>query len=284
MDGLVKLSLQGNAIKAIDLKEYRWSRLEMLNLSHNKIDSLQGLASLQSLIALNLDSNALSALSLPTGTHLPRLRILRVSNNRLTQLDVGSMPHLRTLYADNNALSGIAQLGKLSKLENLSVRNQAGRGFKLLTRDVRDVKRLYLSGNPLKSDFLQEPCYNLVYLEVAACRLTGLPSGEGGMGRLVPNLRVLNLNYNFLEDVRALEGLTRLQKLTIIGSRLKKTKPLIRLVQQMPDVEMLDFRLGAWLAIIYIYLQSSDRSAIYLEVAGGRHMEERAHADLDFSG
>ena len=94
-------------------------------------------------------------------------------------------------------------------------------------------------GNGLKRDFLTEPCYNVVYLELAACRLTALPEG---MCRLVPNLRVLNLNYNFLEDVRPLEGLKRLQKLTIIGSRLKNTKPLIRLLENMPDVEMLDFR------------------------------------------
>jgi protein NUD1 len=98
---------------------------------------------------------------------------------------------------------------------------------------------VHLPGNPLKRDFLDEPCYNVVYLELAACRLTALPEG---MARLVPNLRVLNLNYNFLEDVRPLEGLTRLQKLTIIGSRLKNTKPLIRLLENMPDVEMLDFR------------------------------------------
>jgi hypothetical protein len=129
---------------------------------------------------------------------------------------------------------------------------------RFLARDVRDVKRLYLSGerpelivcrrpklipfsgNALKYDFLEEPCYNLVYLELAACRLTGLPEG---MARLLPNLRVLNLNYNFLEDVRGLEGLGRLQKLTIIGSRLKNSKPLIRLLEHMPDVEMVDFRL-----------------------------------------
>lgn len=147
----------------------------------------------------------------------------------------------------------------------------------ILTRDVRDVKRLYLSGelgslpplpsirgldslvpehlvtlialffffpplptgNPLESTFISEACYNMIYLEVAACRLTALPED---MGKLTPNLRVLNLNYNFLEDARPLEGLTRLEKLTIIGSRLRKTKPLIRLVQRMPDIEMLDFR------------------------------------------
>lgn len=95
------------------------------------------------------------------------------------------------------------------------------------------------TGNPLKAPILKEACYNLVYLELAACRLTSLPEG---FGKLCPNVRVLNLNYNFLEDVRGLEDLTRMQKLTIIGSRLKSTKPLIRLVQRMPDVEMLDFR------------------------------------------
>lgn len=95
------------------------------------------------------------------------------------------------------------------------------------------------AGNPLKGRFLEVPCYNLVYLELAACRLTSLPED---MARLAPNLRVLNLNYNFLEDARPLGGLERLKKLTIIGSRLKGTKPLIRLLQGMPDVEMLDFR------------------------------------------
>ncbi|KAF8909016.1 hypothetical protein CPB84DRAFT_1766683 [Gymnopilus junonius] len=239
MDVLAKLSLQGNAIKTIDFAQYRWPRLEMLNLSNNRLDSMQGVSSLQSLVALHADMNSLSELGVDEA--MPRLRILRVSGNRLQNLDVGGMPNLRTLYADNNGLASLAKVDRLTKLENLSLRNQSGRGLKLLTRDVRDVKRLYLSGNPLASDFLVEACYNLVYLELAACRLTALPEG---MGRLLPNLRVLNLNYNFLEDVRALEGLTRLQKLTIIGSRLKSTKPLIRLLRQMPDVEMLDFRMN----------------------------------------
>ncbi|KAF8895303.1 hypothetical protein BD779DRAFT_1797151 [Infundibulicybe gibba] len=239
MDGLVKLSLQGNCIQSVDLAQNRWTRLEMLNLSHNRLDSIYGLASLPSLIALNIDHNVLGNLELDGP--MPKLRILRISGNRLHQLHVAPMPNLRTLYADNNSLSSLVKVNRLTKLEHLSLRNQSGRGLNLLTRDVRDVKRLYLSGNPLKPGFLEEPCYNLVYLELAACRLTALPED---MSRLLPNLRVLNLNYNFLEDARPLEGLTRLRKLTIIGSRLKGSKPLIRLLQRMPDVEMLDFRMN----------------------------------------
>jgi hypothetical protein len=86
---------------------------------------------------------------------------------------------------------------------------------------------------------MTEPCYNLVYFELAACRLTSLPQN---FAKLIPNVRVLNLNYNFLEEVKPLEGLTRIKKMTIIGSRVAGTKGLIRMAQGMPEVEMVDFR------------------------------------------
>lgn len=86
---------------------------------------------------------------------------------------------------------------------------------------------------------MTEACYNLVYFELAACRLTSLPAN---FSSLVPNVRVLNLNYNFLEEVGPLEGLRRMKKLSIIGSRVKGTKGLIRMVQRMGEIEMVDFR------------------------------------------
>ncbi|KAG6909261.1 hypothetical protein DXG01_001323 [Tephrocybe rancida] len=281
MDGLVKLSLQGNSIRMVDLNQYRWARLEMLNMSQNKLDRILGLASLQALVLLNIDNNEVKELELDGS--MAKLRVLRASGNRLHQLRVALLPNLRTLYADNNSLTSLVKVDRLTKLENLSLRNQSGRGLNLLTRDVRDVKRLYLSGNPLKAGFLSEPCYNLHYLEVAACRLTALPED---MARLVPNLRALNLNYNFLEDVRPLEGLTRLRKLTIIGSRLKSTKPLIRVLQRMPDVEMLDFRMNpctlGWYLPLLVKdmpgaLQPSEGSAMG---RGWQEMDSKFRRDL----
>ncbi|RDX46502.1 hypothetical protein OH76DRAFT_1457148 [Lentinus brumalis] len=240
MDGLIKLSLQGNVIREIDLNDFRWTRLEMLNLSHNRLSSIGGLASVPSLVALNLDNNLLGEFEPEVA--MPRLRILRLSGNRLQTLNATPFPNLRTLYADNNSLGSIVKAYRLTKLENLSVRNQSGRaGLSISIRDVRDVKRLYLSGNPLKPGFLSEPCYHLVYLELAACRLITLPAD---FSRMVPNVRVLNLNYNFIEDPRPLEGLTRLRKLTIIGSRIKGAKQLVRMVRGMKDIEMIDFRMN----------------------------------------
>ncbi|KAI0259785.1 hypothetical protein BC834DRAFT_832867 [Gloeopeniophorella convolvens] len=239
MDCLVKLSLQKNSIDSADFTQYSWPRLEVLNVSQNRIQRVAGLSLLPSLVVLNLDNNSLDELE----AHgiLPRLRILRLSANRLKRLDASRFPSLRTLYVDNNSLAEISHANRLNKLENLSLRNQGGKGLSLPICDVRDVKRLYLSGNALPPDFLSEPCYNLVYLEAAACRLSKLPTN---LSTLVPNLRVLNLNYNFLDDVKPLEGLRRLNKLTIIGSRLKGTKGLIKVLRGCPDVEMVDFRMN----------------------------------------
>ena len=59
---------------------------------------------------------------------MARLRILRLSSNRMSSVNAARFPNVRTLYADNNVLGAIGQAQRLGKLENLSVRNQRGRG------------------------------------------------------------------------------------------------------------------------------------------------------------
>jgi len=73
------------------------------------------------------DNNSLGELAL-TGS-MPRLRILRASGNRIHQLNVASVPNLRTLYMDNNSLASLIKVDRLTKLENLSLRNQSGCGL-----------------------------------------------------------------------------------------------------------------------------------------------------------
>ncbi|KAF8489402.1 hypothetical protein JB92DRAFT_3013454 [Gautieria morchelliformis] len=272
LDGLTKVSLRNNRITQVDCSELHWPRVELLNLSGNRLGGIAGLSCLASLSALNLDHNSL--VSLDADGPMPRLRTLRVSNNRLARLDASRFTHIRTLYADNNQLCGVDGARKLHKLENLSLRNQNGTGLTLSTTDIRDVKRLYLSGNPLSWSFLQEPCYNLVYLELAACRLTQLPHEAC---RLLPNVRVLNLNYNFLTDARALDGLSRLRKLTLIGSRLKGTKPLIRMLRRMPDMEMLDLRMNPCTLGWYLPVLVQD-------VPGALQPSEAARSGRDVKG
>lgn len=71
------------------------------------------------------DNNSLGELIVEGA--MPRLRILRLSGNRLQELNAAPFPNLRTLYADSNALGPIHKAHRLTKLENLSLRNQSGR-------------------------------------------------------------------------------------------------------------------------------------------------------------
>lgn len=81
---------------------------------------------------------------------------------------------------------------------------------------------------------------------MASCKLTSLPPN---LAACVPNLRVLNLNYNFLSAddlIRALSfggGLRRLKKLTVVGGRVKGWKSVVgKLVKGLEELEVLDFR------------------------------------------
>ncbi|KAG8907834.1 hypothetical protein FRB99_002007 [Tulasnella sp. 403] len=255
LDSLVKVSLKGNRLVEIDFGAFEWPRVELLDLGNNNLRRVDGLGELTELISLNLDNNRLETLS--SEVALVKLRVLRLSANLLTRLDVAVFPNVRTLYVDNNRLSELVHADRLTRLENLSLRSQGGSGLKLSTRDIRDIKRLYLSGNPLnEQELFAEPLFGLVYLELAACRLSALPAN---MSQMVPNVRVLNLNYNFLIDVaKPLGGMTRLRKLSVVGSRLKATKPVVRMLQRMPEMELLDFRMNPFSLGWYLPIMVKD--------------------------
>lgn len=265
------------------------------------------------------DSNSLSSLPLLAAsgsTPLP-LRILRVSNNRLTSLDVTSLTHLRTLYADYNSLAQVHGLGRRGTVENISLRGQrlrpasftASNGrtekkaeFDLNSRDVRDAKRLYLSGNPLAHSFVFAPnpppthMYDLLYLELASCRLTSLPLT---FSSLVPNLRSLNLNYNFFSSssapgaegkgekglITALSGLTRLRRLSVIGSGVREIKTVLGAVKGMKEVEELDFRMNPCTLSWYLPLlvpQEKEKPASASDDSADVTKKEWAARDISF--
>lgn len=240
IDCLVKLSVAGNALEEVDFSNAKWDQLETLDLSRNKIRSIRGLERLKSLTTLKLDANCLTALE-PTSA-MNNLRILRVSDNDLSALDVSLFPRLRTLFADNNALPGLSRSGGGGhRIENLSLRNQAVASFTLTPEDVQAAKRLYISRNRIDSDFLATPVYSLVYLEAAACQLSDWPTD---LAMNAPNLRTLNVNYNFIETLDGLRGLTRLRKLMAISCRLGARGNAARSLQGLSNLEEVDMRMN----------------------------------------
>lgn len=216
MDCLIKLNASGNQIKRVDLEGCKWQRLETLDLSNNRIHSVHGLNALTSLTSLNLDHNNLHTVEPPSP--MTSIRVLRLSDNELNYLDLSLFPRIRTLYADNNAIPGLSRSSTGGhRIENLSLRNQRVQRFFLSPEDLQSIKRLYVSGNKLDADFIPLPVFSLVYLEAAACGLTSWPTDFAAR---VPNLHILNINYNFLSDLDGLAGLVRLRKLMAVGNRL----------------------------------------------------------------
>lgn len=57
---------------------------------------------------------------------MPALRVLRLSKNPIASFDASPFCNIRTLFIDNARLGSLHKLESLTKLENLSVREQHG--------------------------------------------------------------------------------------------------------------------------------------------------------------
>lgn len=67
--------------------------------------------------------------------------------NDLTVLNLAHFPKTRTLYADENRLTGIERSDRSrGRIEALSLRSQRGKGLRLGQGEMENLKRLYISG------------------------------------------------------------------------------------------------------------------------------------------
>jgi Leucine-rich repeat (LRR) protein len=185
---------------------------------------------------MNVDDNNLSTLQ--PKNPLRSLRTLKLCRNELTAFDPKFFPELRTLYLDENQIYSLNGVRRLRLLENFSARSQSGK-TSLGIHGLSELRKVYLSGNalPLRLD---RPFYNLQYLELAAIKLTTLPTDFASS---VPNIRILNLSFNSLKDVTPLHGMTLLKRLFLIGNRISclsngTTETLLSLT----ELQVLDLR------------------------------------------
>ncbi|KAF9109576.1 hypothetical protein BGX27_007472 [Mortierella sp. AM989] len=237
MDGLIRLDVSRNCLTSLDFRWSKLQRLEYLNASYNKIEQLENLESLVGLIHANLARNCIEDISLVQA--LRRLRILRLSENKLVTFDATPFPGLRTLYLDDNRLQNLENCQKLTRLENFSARDQEGEGIAIDMLEFINSRKLYLSGNPIHALYFEMGFYRLEYLEICAGCLSELPID---FATLFPNLRGLNLSYNGLDSISALDGLHRLRRLIFVGNNLKSFGDVLEIVKRMRSLVTLDLR------------------------------------------
>ena len=265
LDGLLSLRLRGNMVDSLDFGGTKLQRLTDLDVMSNKIRDVRNLQDLRSLSTLNLEDNDLYKFPSEDSELLWALKYLKLSGNNLESVDVNQYPNLRLLYLDRNRLGTITGLLKTKHLDSLSLREQQEGAFidSSFLCEAFEVRKLFLSGNLLGTFKPQIDFLNLQYLELANCGLEALPVE---FGRMVSNVRVLNLNFNALRDIKPLLGIVRLKKLHLSGNRLSRLRKTANVLAQFPTLTLADLR-GNSLTLGF-YPPVMDRSLVVHESAG----------------
>lgn len=235
---LLTVCARGNAIQELDFEGTCLQRLTTLDLEGNKIRRLENLHELSSLSHLCLKGNRL--VEFAPSDPLP-LKHLLISDNKLKSLDLTAMPRLRVVCADRNRLTTVNGLRRTRHLDSLSLREQGdAKPFDMnMLAEAYEVRKLFLSGNRVGTFAPLRAFLNLQVLDLANCGLQRLPDD---LGQKMPNLRVLNLNFNGLSDVSGLLGITRLKRLHLAGNRFAEFKVLARVLAVFDWLAEVDLR------------------------------------------
>ncbi|KAL7749214.1 Protein nud1 [Sorochytrium milnesiophthora] len=226
--GLLKLSLRHNVIMHFDLTPLKLTRLEALDLSHNKIVHIDSLAAAPALVSLRLDHNDIAAFELaePAG----KIRCLSLNHNSLQDFDLDRVPALTELYLDGNDIKTL-RMSSDFKVETLHLRRQHCMSVDRATHAERKeaslhahnlhlerlqrAKSLALSGNLLSSLSFLTDFVQLESLELVRCGIRQLPDD---LARQAPFLQRLDVSFNNLSDLHGVSALTRLRHLGAMGN------------------------------------------------------------------
>lgn len=128
MHGVKLMLLTGNQLAAIENNTFaEFKYLYALHLSKNPITTLYPesfAGGLHNLAELFLDHCKLTTIDLSVFTHLPKLKTLDLSYNRLITITGASLPPLKELVLNNNQLVSFPMIeSELPNLSTLDVRN-----------------------------------------------------------------------------------------------------------------------------------------------------------------
>ena len=243
LNGLLELEVRGNELIDIDFEDSELVRLKKLDLGSNKIRSIRNPHLLTRLEELDVSHNQLVALA-GKNEALQSLATLNAAHNHMEGFDLAEYPGVRVVNLDGNRISTVSSLQAAYGLETLSLRAQ--RTVSELVSSVlstqNECRQILLSSNVVPGgcfDLPALPQHNLRELEISSCGISELPPG---FGRLFPNCRTLNLNFNGLSDITPLRGMQKLTSLEIARNRFKKMRRTCLILSRLASLTRLDLR------------------------------------------
>lgn len=197
-------------------------KLECLDLSENRIASLQGLAGLPSLERLTLRGNSIVDLS-PLGS-LTSLARLDLGANAISDIaPLRACDKLESLWLDSNKLADISAVGSLTRLTELDISGNSITDIGALSTCAA-LQTLNCSSNGIERIDALASCPDLVSFSGEKNKISDI-SPLAGLLRL----NVLNLSENVLQNADALAGCRSLQTLDLSKNSLKNIAKLAQL-------------------------------------------------------
>jgi len=228
-------------IKAIDLQNNRlennlkglnnYKSLEVISLSSNSIKKLDSLPFLEKLTHLNLQKNSIRNFS-SLEEKTPKLTHLNISEPyvELEEEDFPVLPKLESIILSKTKLDSWKFLAKQKALKEIVFTNSNVEDIKLSA--MQNLQKIDLSATQLYTEFLDSLSLskNIKEINFTNCSLGNINYLISDDSPLYPNLEIINLDNNYLNDKttdidlfkklkelnlknNALENLTDLQKM-----------------------------------------------------------------------
>ena len=235
-----KLDVSGKASPRLDEDELT-PDLVRLDASSNRLTSpLPALGHLVDLRWLNLSKNRLT--SLDSVGSLPSLQVLNVSHNELTgKLSVGRLRDLTALVVNANQITSLGGLEKLTKLETLIVSNNRIAELSGWISQATSLTKLSASNNPVTTFSGLRSLHAMKELRLNSTGLHEVGDIVGGM----PKLRILEVGGG--NGIRRFEELGELPRglwqLNLKGTPLASTSGYEEeIVKRYPHLDVIDGR------------------------------------------
>jgi len=200
LSNLREFSARNNNIRDISTLDDLIS-LEILDLSENDLGyssespNFEGLINAHNLRELYLNDNNLASISDLAGKNLP-LEILHLHNNILTDITpIGAYTTIEELVLYNNNISNIDDLSGMLNLSEIDLSENLITDF---------------------TDLLTMPNLEFVYLDNNL--ITFIPD----MSTSLPNLRILDLESNFITDSSGIEGHQNIRELILRNNGMEE--------------------------------------------------------------
>ena len=204
--------LEAKNINLLLNKLYKFTNLQELNLSYNKITEITEIKGLNNLI---------------------NLQILNLSFNQITEIKgIDKLVNLQQLDLTYNKITEIKGLDKLVNLQQLDLYNNQITEIKAIDNLV-NLQILYLSNNQITEI---KAIDNLVNLQTI-CLYNNQIIEIKGIDNLV-NLQKLSLSNNKITEIKAIDNLINLQDLSLCNNKITEIKAIDNLV----NLQYLDLR------------------------------------------